>query len=115
LHFQLVGVVVGGMSLFVESKMPSGLDWLFLFLIGVFSQLGQMFLTDALQRERAAGVAIINYTGLIYAIVFGTLLFGERIVVATLAGMAMVVAGILLSIYYSRRQPGLAELDVTQA
>jgi drug/metabolite transporter (DMT)-like permease len=115
LHFQLVGVAVGGISLLFEWKTPSGLDWLVLFLIGVFSQLGQIFLTDALQREKAAGVAIINYTGLIYAIFFGTVFFGEQIAAATLAGMAMVVAGVLLSVYYGRRPSQLAELEVTQA
>jgi drug/metabolite transporter (DMT)-like permease len=41
----------------------SGWDWFYLVLIGVLSQLGQQFLTNALQKERVAGVAIINYTG----------------------------------------------------
>lgn len=115
LHFQLVGVAVGGVSLLFDWKTPNGQDWLFLFLIGVFSQLGQIFLTNALQRERAAGVAIINYTGLIYAIFFGTVLFGEQILPTTLFGMAMVVIGVLLSIYFGKRRLRLSELDVTQA
>lgn len=115
LHFQLVGVAVGGISLLFEWKTPVGRDWLFLLLIGVFSQLGQIFLTDALQREKAAGVAIINYTGLVYAIFFGTFFFGEQIVPATLAGMAMVVLGVLLSIFFAKRRPRISELDVTQA
>lgn len=116
LHFQLVGVVAGFVSLFFVFKMPQGWDWFWLFMIGVFSQLGQIFLTNALQREKAAGVAIINYTGLIYAIGFGSLLFGEQIVPMTLVGMALVVCGVLASVLYSRRRDRLlAELDVTQA
>src|SRR5687768_8146385 len=47
LHFQLVGVVAGFISLFFDWRTPVGWDWLFLFLIGVFSQLGQIFLTSA--------------------------------------------------------------------
>jgi drug/metabolite transporter (DMT)-like permease len=85
-------------------------------MVGVFSQLGQIFLTNALQRERAAGVAIINYTGLIYAITFGSLFFGEQILPLTLVGMALVVCGVLASVLYSRRREKLvAELEVTRA
>jgi drug/metabolite transporter (DMT)-like permease len=116
LHFQLVGAIAGFASLFFSWKMPQGWDWLWLFLIGVFSQLGQIFLTNALQRERAAGVAIINYTGLIYGIFFGVFVFGEQLFPVTLLGMLLVVGGVLLSIFYSTRENRrLAELDVTQA
>lgn len=116
LHFQLVGVVAGFISLFFSWTSPNGWDWFWLFMIGVFSQLGQIFLTNALQRERAAGVAIINYSGLIYAIAFGTLFFGEQIVPLTIVGMALVVGGVLLSVVYGKRKERiLAELEVTQA
>lgn len=116
LHFQLVGVVAGFISLFFSWTTPNGWDWFWLFMIGVFSQLGQIFLTNALQRERAAGVAIINYSGLIYAIAFGTLFFGEQVVPLTIVGMALVVGGVLLSVLYGKRKERmLAELDVTQA
>lgn len=116
LHFQLVGVIAGGVSLFFNWTTPNGLDWLWLFLIGVLSQLGQIFLTNALQRERAAGVAIINYSGLVYAIFFSVFVFGESIFLITLLGMLLVVSGVLLSLIYSKRENRrLAELDVTQA
>lgn len=115
LHFQLVGVVAGAISLFFAWKTPVGMDWIYLFLVGVFSQLGQIFLTSALQREKAAGVAIINYSGLIYAILIGTFIFGEHLPLVSFLGMALVVCGVLLSVIYGKRQDRLAELDVTQA
>ena len=105
LHFQLVGAVVGFISLFFQWEWPQGWDWLYLFLIGVFSQTGQMFLTHALQRERIAGVAIVNYTGLVYALSVGWIIFGESQGIMALAGMALVVLGVLLSVLHSRRQP----------
>jgi len=118
LHFQLVGMVVGFISLFFQWEMPHGWDWLFLLCVGVFSQLGQIFLTNALQREAIAGVAIVNYTGLVYAITVGWIIFGEEQSVYSLLGMALVVAGVLMSVMYGRRQQRLAamaEMDVTQA
>ena len=113
LHFQLVGAVVGFISLFFQWAWPRGLDWLFLFLIGVFSQAGQMFLTHALQRERIASVAIINYTGLIYALTIGWFVFGEVQGITSLLGMLLVVAGVLLSVMYGRRQTRVEEIEAS--
>ena len=42
LHFQLAGAVAGVVSLFFAWKTPTGWDWLMLFLVGVFAQLGQI-------------------------------------------------------------------------
>ncbi len=115
LHFQLVGAVLGFGSLFFQWETPHGWDWLYLFLIGVFSQIGQMFLTNALQRERIAGVAIINYTGLVYALTIGWFIFGETQPVTSLFGMILVVLGVLLSVLYGRRRQQIDSLEVTAA
>lgn len=113
LHFQMIGAIVGFVSLFFQWEMPVGWDWLFLFLIGVFSQLGQIFLTDALQRERIAGVAIVNYTGLVYALTIGWIVFGETQGIMSIAGMLLVVLGVLLSVLYGRRQSRLEAIEAT--
>lgn len=113
LHFQLVGVAAGFISLFFEWRTPVGWDWLYLFLVGVFSQLGQIFLTNALQKERVAGVAIINYTGLIYALLAGAILFSEQQSAESLAGMLLVVFGVLLSVVYSNRKREIEKIEAT--
>jgi drug/metabolite transporter (DMT)-like permease len=114
-HFQAVGAVVGAISLFFEWATPHGWDWLFLVLIGTLSQLGQVFLTRALQSEAVAGVAIINYTGLVYAILVGWFIFGEPQTIWSLLGMLIVVASVLMSITYGRRRQRLAALETTAA
>ncbi len=115
-HFQLVGAVVGFASLFFQWETPVGWDWLFLFLIGVFSQIGQMFLTNALQRERIAGVAIVNYTGLVYAVTVGWFVFGEVQGIMSIVGMLLVVLGVLLSVLYGRRrQQRIEQIEATAA
>ncbi len=115
LHFQLVGAVVGMISLFFAWDWPVGWDWLYLFLIGVFSQLGQIFLTNALQREKIAGVAIVNYTGLIYAVTVGWFVFGEAQGIMAIVGMLLVVVGVALSVLYGRRQSRLEAIEMTAA
>jgi drug/metabolite transporter (DMT)-like permease len=113
LHFQLVGAVVGFVGVLFQWQTPTGWDWLYLFLVGVFSQIGQMFLTNALQRERVAGVAIVNYTGLVYAILTGWVVFGEPQGIISLAGMALVVAGVLMSVLYGRRRIQVEQIEST--
>ena len=113
-HFQLTGMVAGLVFTLFNWTTPAGWDWLYLVLIGIFSQLGQVFLTDALQKEKAASVAIIVYTGLIYGLSIGWLYFGEPQKPSSLLGMLLVVVGVVLSILYSRRKVSAEELEVTQ-
>lgn len=116
LYFQFVGLAVSIPALFFVWKTPVGLDWLYLLLIGIFSQLGQVFLTNAFSRERAASVAIIVYTGLVYAISIGWIFYGEEQTLYTFLGMGLVVAGVAASIIYGRRRRDLErQVESTQA
>lgn len=113
LHFQLVGAVAGLVAIFFEWKTPVGWDWFFLLLVGIFSQLGQIYLTRALQKEKAASVAIINYTGLVYGLSIGYIVFGESQTLESLAGMALVVFGVLLSVFYGKRRREVEKIEAT--
>jgi drug/metabolite transporter (DMT)-like permease len=113
-HFQLIGMIAGLVFTIFNWQTPVGWDWFYLVLIGIFSQLGQIFLTNALQKEKAASVAIIVYTGLIYGLSVGWLIFDEPQGLGSLIGMVLVVIGVVLSIFYSRRKVSAEELEVTQ-
>lgn len=113
-HFQLIGMIAGLVFTVFNWRTPVGWDWFYLVLIGIFSQLGQIFLTNALQKEKAASVAIIVYTGLIYGLSVGWIIFDEAQGFGSLIGMILVVIGVVLSIFYSRRKVSAEELEVTQ-
>lgn len=113
LHFQLVGIVVSFFYILFEWKTPAGWDWIYLIMVGVFAHLGQVFLTNALQKERAASVAIVNYSGLLYGLLFGWFVFGETQTLATVFGMILVVCGVILSIVYGRRQREVERIEST--
>ena len=100
LYFQLVGAVTGMVFCIPNFEMPHGMDWLYLLLIGVFTQLGQVNLTKSLQQEKVAKVSIINYTGVMYAVAAGFFIFGEHYSSGTLFGMLLVIAGVVLSMFY---------------
>ena len=111
LHFQLLGLLAGFLFTLFNWQTPHGFDWLFLFLIGFFSQFGQVFLTNAFQNERAASVAIVNYTGLVYALLFGWFVFGEGQTLQSMSGMLLVVGSVILSLIYSKRQKDVENLE----
>ena len=77
--------------------------------------MGQIFLTNALQREPVAGVAIVIYTGLVYGLLVGAFVFGEEQTAVTMSGMLLVVFGVLLSVFYSRRMKDLEKIEATAA
>lgn len=113
LHFQLFGAVVCFFAMWFDWETPVGWDWFYLFLIGLFSQIGQVFLTYALQKEKAAGVVIINYSGVLYGLLIGWFFFSEAQTFVSLSGMLLVVGGVVLSVFYGKRQRELEKLEAT--
>ncbi|MEO5722077.1 MAG: DMT family transporter [Chthoniobacterales bacterium] len=104
LHFQLVGTAAGLIFCLICWTAPTPWEWFSLLMCGVLTQLGQVWLTKSLQSENVAKVSILNYTGLIYALIFGIVLFGEHYSARALLGIALVMLGVVLSVIYSRRK-----------
>jgi drug/metabolite transporter (DMT)-like permease len=109
LHFQLVGVVVGFVATLFNFRLPNVYELVLLIGIGLATHLGQVYLTKALQAEKIAKVSILNYLGIIYALVFGWLIFGETYTLQTALGILLVTAGVAGSVVYSRRKADLEE------
>jgi drug/metabolite transporter (DMT)-like permease len=106
LHFQLVGVVAGfGLTLFNWVTPVTGWEWFCLLMCGLLTQFGQTCLTKSLQAERVAHVSILNYTGLAYALAFGIFIFGEVYTWQAILGIALAVAGVVLSVIYGKPKP----------
>ena len=106
LHFQLVGVAAGFIFIIFKWTTPANAwEWFCLLMCGLLTQLGQICLTKSLQAERVAHVSILNYIGVIYALVFGVFIFGEVYTSHTIAGIVLVMLGVLLSVVYRQRTP----------
>jgi drug/metabolite transporter (DMT)-like permease len=76
---------------------------LMLFLaIGILGTAGHLMIVWALKRETASRLGPIEYTGLIWAVIFGFLIFGEIPEGRTLIGAALVVAACLVA---GRKKP----------
>jgi drug/metabolite transporter (DMT)-like permease len=111
LHFQLVGTIIGLIGCFFEWRMPQGMDWFYLLLIGLLTQLGQVNLTKSLQAERIAITSSLNYLGIIYALIFGVLFFGESYTWYIITGIILVASGVLLNIIFGKKQQDIITAD----
>lgn len=102
-YFPLVCLPLAGSYTLFNWVAPQGIEWLWLLLLGLFTQLGQYYMTRSYQVAEISKVAIVNYTEVGFAALLGLLLFGENFNLATYAGMALVVAGVVLSLLTRKR------------
>jgi drug/metabolite transporter (DMT)-like permease len=77
---------------------PQGLDWLVLGVVGVLTQTAQVAMTRGYQQETISRASSVTYLGVLYGLLVGYAFFGETFGWEALAGMALVVAGLLLHV-----------------
>jgi len=99
-YFPLVTLPLALIYSLFDWVTPVGLDWVYLLLIGICTQVAQYFMTRSLQIEAIAKVSILNYTGIIYSLGFGFFIFGEQYNLFTYLGMALVLSGVVLNVWY---------------
>jgi drug/metabolite transporter (DMT)-like permease len=101
-YFPLIAAPIAFIGTCFDFVMPSGTDWIFLLLTGLFTQLGQTFMTMALQQEKAGGIVNLQYIGMLFSIMFGFYIFNETYPFLSIAGMILIVGGIILNFLVSR-------------
>ena len=101
-YFPLVTLPIAGVWSSQVWVQPVGWDWLFLILVGLFTQVAQFFMTKSYQTEELSKVSIINYTGIIYVLGFGWVFFGEHFNVMTYLGMGLVLVGVVSNVLFKR-------------
>lgn len=83
--------------------LPDTQDALILVSIGLLGGIGQIMLTQSYRFAEASTIAPFEYTTLLWAILFGWLLFQETPTIEVLAGAAIVIAAGIFVIYRERR------------
>lgn len=98
-YFPLLTIPVALIYCLYDWVTPVGLDWLFLLLIGIFTQLAQYYMTLSYQTANLAKVASLNYLGVIYALGFGYFLFDEHFNTMSLVAILIILTGVFLNIF----------------
>jgi len=104
-YFPLVSLPLSLPWVMANPVMPSGADWAWLVGVGLFTQLGQIFLTKGLTQLPAAKATAISYVQVIFAAGWGALWFGELINISTVAGALLVLLATILSLKPPHKPP----------
>ena len=106
-YFSAGAALAGGIGmLFFEMHPLNSVHALWLLPIGVLAALGQLCMTRAYTRGATMIVANLQYSGIVFAALFGVLLFGDRIPLIGWAGMATIIAsGIVATFVRARALP----------
>jgi S-adenosylmethionine uptake transporter len=76
-----------------------------LLAIGLLAVIAQMMMTRAYRIGRALVNACLQYLGIVFAFVFGVLLFDDPVTASAVAGMILIVAaGLAATLLRSRQQ-----------
>ena len=77
---------------------PNPIEWAWLLGVGLFTQLGQIFLTQGLASMPAARATAINYVQVVFAALWGLLFLGESINELMVLGAVLVLGATLISL-----------------
>ena len=103
-YFPLVALPLSLPLVALNPVLPTPAELLWLVGVGVFTQLGQVYLTRSLTALPAARATAISYVQVLFAGGWGWLLFGESIDSWTIAGAGLVLAATLVSLSHSQRK-----------
>ncbi|MEZ4805612.1 MAG: DMT family transporter [Bacteroidia bacterium] len=100
-YHPLISLPIVGMYFVIfpqEMVMPQNWDWLYLLGTGVFTQIGQIYITRAYQMDTAARISSVSYIGIFWGVMMGTFIFGDHYQLSVLFGMSIVLLGVFINL-----------------
>ena len=105
LAYQAIGVgLIMAIPAFIQWVTPTPTEWLLLAGIGVVSYFAQKANILAYTYGEASLLASLDYIRLLYATVFGWMLFSELPSVSTWVGAAIIIVASIYTVYRERRR-----------
>ncbi len=101
LYFPMVTLPLSLISIPVFNEVwiwPQHSDWIWLLLTGISTQAGQYFMTRAYQTEKTSIVSAVSYTGILWSLTFGIVLFNESYKLWQYVGVGLVIVGVVANI-----------------
>ena len=103
MYFPLMAIPIMSIWSFLNFVIPEGIQWVYIMLLGCFTQLAQVSMTKALTSEKASVVTPYKYTGSVFAVSFGMIFFDEFLSWTVFLGIIVVLTGILVNTFFERR------------
>jgi drug/metabolite transporter (DMT)-like permease len=97
IHLTFVRIPVTVIWSLFDFVMPLGMDWFWLMVMGICTQIAQFYATKALISGRADQVTPWNYTGAVFSLIIGYFVFDEMVSWMSLIGICFIVVALLLN------------------
>jgi len=101
-YFPLIALPVSVLLLGDDFVMPNLEALVLLILVGIFTQVGQVGLTKAMQYEKAGKAMAYSYVQVIFSLALGWAFFSEIPTLWTLVGGGLIIAGALINVLWKR-------------
>ncbi|HHX8267568.1 TPA: DMT family transporter [Vibrio diabolicus] len=98
-YFPLVALPASLLLIGDDFVMPDLYLTFMLVLVGVFTQVGQLGLTKAMQTQQAGKASAYSYIQIVFSVLLGIIFFGEIPLIWTYIGGALIVAGALINVF----------------
>ena len=96
-YFPLVSFITLFPVVLINWVTPSINEIVWIIAIGLFTQLGQTFLTMGLKHLSASEASTINYLQVLFGSIWGVIFFSEMININFLFGASLVLLGTIIS------------------
>ncbi len=96
-YFPLVSLITLLPIVLINWVTPNWNELIWIIGIGLFTQLGQTFLTIGLKNLSASEASTINYLQVLFGSIWGVLFFSEMININFLLGASLVLLGTIIS------------------
>ena len=104
-YFPMIALPISILLLGDDAVWPAdAYTWLLLLLVGVFTQMGQVGLTKSMQTEAAARATAFSYVQVLFALLFGIVVFNEWPSSSALIGAALIVSGALVNVLIKQKK-----------
>lgn len=102
IYFPMLSIPVMVIWCMFDFVLPQGIEWGFLLIIGIFTQIAQILMTKAFHNGATNVIAPFQYLGAIYAMIIGFFIFDERLKFINYIGIGLILLGVLGNTLYNR-------------
>lgn len=112
LYFPLIALPGSLLTMAPDALMPEGIEWLWLVLLGIATQVGQVAVTRGLSSDAAGRMAAYSYVQVPFAGLWGIWLFSEKPSALSLAGACLIIAAALVNLRAASRRNKAREVEL---
>lgn len=106
-YFPLIAMPIMGIVSYFNWIQPMGWEWLLLLLMGILTQIAQVYMTKAFHSSAVSGLTGMKYLGVVFALGFDFFIFDETYSPLAILGIGLVILGVLLNLFLKPKKKAL--------